>query len=83
MLLFADRGERAWVQAALMGCVVVVVTATLLLISGLDDPFHEGVGGLGPTAMERTIEILDQGSAIAGVDTRPPCDAHGVARQPR
>ena len=83
MLLFADRGERAWVQAALMGCVVVVVTATLLLISGLDDPFHEGVGGLGPTAMERTIEILDQGSAIAGVDVPPPCDARGKALEPR
>jgi hypothetical protein len=84
MLMFASRGERAWVQASLMGCVVVVVTASLLLIGALDDPYHDGVGGLRPTAMERTIEILEQAQAVAGRGDEPlPCDGRGTARQPR
>ena len=41
MLFFADSGERAVVQALLMGTVVAVITAMLLLLNFLDNPFHE------------------------------------------
>ena len=37
-----------------MGGVVSVIVTMLLLLSFLDDPFHSGVGGLQPEAMERT-----------------------------
>ena len=32
----------------------------LLLIQFLDSPFHEGVGGVRPVAMERTLRIVDE-----------------------
>jgi hypothetical protein len=80
MLLFADSGERAFVQAALIGTVVAVMVATLLVISFLDNPYRTGVGSLKPTAMEGTLRLLDQERRIAG-DTMPvPCDQSGRSR---
>jgi hypothetical protein len=81
MLLFADSGERAFVQAALIGTVVAVMAGTLLVIRFLDDPYRPGLGTLKPTAMERTLRILDQERAMVGDSTPPPCDASGVAVQ--
>ena len=77
MLFFADSGERAVVQALLMGTVVSVITAMLLLLNSLNNPFHDGIGGLRPVAMERTLQIIDQELQIAGHDEPPPCDARG------
>ena len=49
------------------------------LLGALDRPFHNGVGGLDPVAMERTLRLTDQ--ALAAVDAHPPipCDADGRA----
>jgi hypothetical protein len=80
MLFFADRGERAVVQALLIGSVVSVIVTMLLLLRLLDDPFHEGVGGLRPVAMERALEIVDQALLVAGRDEPLPCDASGLRR---
>jgi hypothetical protein len=77
MLFFADKGERAVVQALLMGTVVAVITAMLLLLYALDNPFHKGIGGLRPVAMERTLQIIDEEVAIAGNHHAAPCDARG------
>jgi hypothetical protein len=77
MLFFADSGERAITQAVLMGSVAAVVSAMLLLISFLDSPFHEGVGGVRPVAMERTLRIVDEALQAADVRVVPPCDAQG------
>jgi ABC-type multidrug transport system fused ATPase/permease subunit len=77
MLFFADSGEPAFVQAMLMGSVVAVITATLLLLTALDNPFHSGIGGLRPVAMERALKIIDQELAVAGAEVTPPCDAAG------
>src|SRR6476619_1993760 len=52
MLLFADSGEPAFVQATLIGTVVAVMVATLLVIGFLNNPYRPGVGSLKPTAME-------------------------------
>src|SRR6476661_8153749 len=52
MLFFADIGESAVVQATMMGGVAILVTSLLLLLWFLDNPYHDGVGGLGPVAME-------------------------------
>ena len=79
MLFFADKGERAVVQAVLMGTVVAVITAMLLLLYALDNPFHKGIGGLRPVAMERTLQIIDEKLAIAGNHHAAPCDARGNA----
>ena len=77
MLFFADSGERAVVQALLIGVVVAVITSMLVLLRFLDNPFHGGYGGLRPVAMERTLEIIEQELAIAGQDEPLPCDAEG------
>jgi hypothetical protein len=79
MLFFADSGERAIVQAMLIGSVVAVITATLLLISFLDDPFQPGFGTLRPVAMERTLEILEQERRVVREGAQLPCDARGIA----
>lgn len=79
MLFFADSGERAVVQALLIGTVVGVITAMLLLLQFLDHPVHDGIGGLRPVAMERTLEVIDQVLAIVGHDEPPPCDTRGNA----
>ena len=80
MLFFADSGERAIVQATMMGSVAVVITSTLLLLWFLDNPYHPGVGGLKPFAMQRTVERLTHDTGIAAERFRIPCDARGNAR---
>ena len=79
MLFFADSGERAVVQGMLMGSVVSVIVAMLLLLRVLDQPFHDGVGGLQPVAMERTLGIVDQALRVANRTEPLPCDASGRA----
>jgi amino acid transporter len=78
-LFFADRGERAVVQGMLIGSVVSVMTVLLLLLFGLDNPFHSGVGGLKPVAMERSLRTVDEALGAVGVQLRPPCDPLGKA----
>ena len=80
MLLFGDSGERALVQAVLMGSVVTVMASLLLLIRFLDDPYHAGVGGLQPVAMERSIGLMDKAIATLDHDVAIPCDAQGLPK---
>ena len=78
MLFFADSAERTIVQATMMGGVAAVMTAMLLLLWFLDNPYHEGVGGLQPVAMERTLVVLQKGERVVG-DVSAPCDELGIA----
>jgi hypothetical protein len=80
MMFFADSAERAVVQATMIGGVAVVISATFVLLWFLDNPYHAGVGGLKPVAMERTIRQLSQEVVVAGVHPRITCDANGVPR---
>ncbi len=79
MLLFADSGERAFVQAIMIGGVAVVISSTLLLLWFLDNPYHGGVGGLRPIAMERALSLMQRESALVG-GVSPPCDRLGNPR---
>ena len=78
MLFFADSGERAVVQATMMGGVVVVISSMLLLLVFLDNPYSSGAGGLRPTAMKRTLVLLDQGAKAVGLQPEQLCDELGV-----
>jgi len=80
MLLFADSGEPALVQATFVGTVVVVIVATLLLIRVLDDPYDPGLGSLQPVAMERTLDLLGEYRQLVGDTTPLPCDRLGRPR---
>lgn len=77
MLFFADRGERAVTQGVLMGGVASVITVMLLLLGSLDQPFHPGVGGLKPVAMERSLRVLDDVVPSLAPGVTPPCDELG------
>ncbi len=81
MMFFADSGERAVVQATMIGGVAIVITSTLLLLWFLDNPYHAGVGGLRPVAMERGVRILDQEATEIGQKLTLPCDEQGNARR--
>lgn len=81
MLLFADSAERALVQGVMMGTVVALIVSMLLLLQFLNNPFHGGVGGLRPVAMERTLHILDDELQAGGIQITPPCDERGDARE--
>ena len=74
---FADSGERALLQGLYMGSVVALITSMLLLLSFLDDPFQPGIGGLQPTAMERTVDIVDEALLAIDADITMPCDDVG------
>jgi hypothetical protein len=78
MLFFADSAERAVVQGLLMGSVVVVIAAMMLLLHFLDNPYQEGIGGLEPVAMERTLRIVDEEIQALGADVPIPCDGRGT-----
>lgn len=77
MLFFADSGERAVTQGLLMGAVTSVIVTMLLLLSFLDSPFHSGVGGLKPVAMERSLAALDEVLPSFAPGVVPPCDERG------
>jgi hypothetical protein len=79
VLFFADSGERVVVQGVLMGSVVAVIVAMMLLLFSLDHPFHTGVGGLRPVAMERTLQIIDEHIDADHLSVQVPCDHAGNA----
>jgi hypothetical protein len=80
MLFFADSGERAVVQALLMGSVVAVILSMLVLLQYLNNPFNNDIGGLRPVAMERALLVIDQELRATGRPLDPPCDERGNAR---
>jgi hypothetical protein len=80
LLCFADSGEGARIQALLMGSVVAAITAMLLVLSFLNDPYTDSVGGVQPDAMKRTLIIMDEAIEAIGVEVDAPCDASGQPR---
>ena len=63
-----------------MGSAAVMTTLLLLLLLFFDHPHGDGVGLLQPTAMQRTLRLVDTELATAGVTVTPPCDDQGIPR---
>jgi hypothetical protein len=80
VLFFADPAEAAVTQGLLMGGVAVVITLLMLLLVFFDHPHGSGFGRLQPTAMERTLRLVDVELALADRHVTPPCDRHGARR---
>ena len=78
MLFFADSAERARSQAMLMGSATAVMVATLLVINALDNPYGSGVGGIQPTAMERSLRVLDEARGLIDDASPVPCGEDGL-----
>ena len=82
MLFFADSGEGAGTQAMLIGSATTVIVLTMLAISALDRPYRPGLGQIKPTAMERSLRILNTARAVVNARAPLPCDARGTPRRP-
>lgn len=78
VFLFADSGEGTVVQSIMVAAVTATLTAGLLLIVFLDQPYNPGSGGLKPTAMEQTLEQMDQLAVALELQLPPLCDVDGV-----
>jgi hypothetical protein len=80
MMFFADSGERAVTQALLMGSVTVVIAFSVVLLVFFNRPYGEGLGELQPTAMQRSLRLIDAELDVAGLgDLKLPCDVDGRA----
>jgi hypothetical protein len=77
VLFFADSGESAVVQGMMAGTVTAITVALLLVLAALNRPYDPGLGGLRPTAMQRSLSIMDEAVAVLGLEVSPPCDASG------
>jgi hypothetical protein len=78
MLFFADSAEMKRSQAMLVGSATTVVVITVLAIYALDNPYRPGPGSIQPTAMERSLEVLDEARTALNVDAPIPCDEEGL-----
>jgi hypothetical protein len=70
MVAQADRKEKPVIQALPIGFVAALVTAGMLVVVFLDNPYTGGDGSIEPTEMTRTVARIDQGVS-------PPCDERG------
>ena len=77
MLFFADSAEMKRSQAMLIGSATTVVVVTVLAIYALDNPYRPGLGSIKPTAMERTMLVIDQARAALNDKSPIPCDVDG------
>nr|WP_300053524.1 hypothetical protein [uncultured Nocardioides sp.] len=77
LLFFADPTEGPFTQAMLMGSTTAVIAMLLLLLAFFDHPHGGGVGRLQPTAMERTIRLIDTELEIIDLKISLPCDGDG------
>jgi hypothetical protein len=73
----ADRRERFIVQATMITGVASIVAAGLLLVSFLDHPYAQHVGGIKPVEMRQTLTMMRQQSPALAL----PCDAAGQPRR--
>jgi hypothetical protein len=76
MLFFADSDERTLSQLFQIGSVVAVIVTTLLVIRLFNSPYAEGAGGLEPTAMERTLDLIERLEGVVELG-EPPCSPEG------
>jgi hypothetical protein len=74
VLLWADPGERAFVQAALIGAVTAVLSSGLLLIYVLDTPYGSHSGSIEPVDMRNAVAAMQSQLPRRGA---LPCDSSG------
>jgi hypothetical protein len=54
----ADRDERFFVQGLQVGGVAAIVTTGLLMVSFLDHPYAQSVGGIQPSSMRHALVLI-------------------------
>jgi hypothetical protein len=76
ILMFADRRERWWVQAAMMGTITGLVVTSLVVIDFLDHPFTVDGAYIPPDEMTTTIRLFEE-EAANDPQFGLPCDEEG------
>jgi hypothetical protein len=76
LVLFADRRERWWTQAVMVGSITALVVSGMLVVSFLDRPYDRDGAYIAPSEMETTLRLIE--NTIAGFPgARLPCDEQG------
>jgi hypothetical protein len=74
VVVFADRRERWWTQAVMVGSITALIVSGLLVISFLDSPYQEDGAYIAPTEMEASVRLMQD---EAGAGSQLPCNADG------
>ncbi len=75
--LYADPGERVWVQAMMVSSITVIVVSGLLSVRFLDLPYENRSGSIKPVEMSRTLRIMEDAQRASGASAPTPCDWTG------
>ena len=75
VIVFADRRERWWTQAAMVGSITALIVSGLLVISFLDSPYQEDGAYIAPAEMVTSARMIEAEVSAAGADL--PCDEGG------
>jgi hypothetical protein len=70
MVVQADKRESKVIQAIPIGFVSAIITAGMLVVVFLDNPYADTNGSIKPTEMSRTLDQIDNGDVA-------PCDERG------
>ena len=57
---FAGARERAVTQAGMIAAVAIIVVSGLVLVQFLDNPYEDTSGSIKPTAMTRTLALMER-----------------------
>ena len=74
VIVFADRRERWWTQAVMVGSISALIVSGLLVINFLDRPYLEDGAYIAPSEMATSARLMQD---LAGPDAQLPCDAEG------
>ena len=75
VIVFADRRERWWTQAVMVGSITALIVSGMLVINFLDHPYEEDGAYIAPNEMELSLRLIEDEVADAGAQL--PCDAEG------
>jgi hypothetical protein len=75
VIVFADRRERWWTQAAMVASITGLIVSGMLVINFLDRPYDEDGAYIAPTEMETSVRLIQDD--VAGAGGQLPCDADG------
>jgi phosphatidylglycerophosphate synthase len=70
---FADAEERRLPQAAIIAAVTAIVVSGLILVRFLDRPYENKSGSIKPTAMTRTLGVMQREYQEQSRHARIPC----------
>jgi hypothetical protein len=76
--LFADPDEPLFVQTLMIGAVAAIVASGLLTVRFLDRPYDNVSGSIKPSAMSRSLSIIERDWMRFHARSAIPCDEQGT-----